>query len=138
MLLSHEQFMKEAFGEPESYGGGRVGGVGKAKRAGRGGENVQKGKMIPPTDKKWWEKWRKDLKIALRQFQRLTEMLILYKLDMSDPRVMKAYRLQVKERLYRFNFEILAQLELQERHEKLEETFQSVKDDYHRILALIR
>jgi len=31
-------------------------------------------------------------------------MLILYKMDISDPRLMRAYRLQVKERLYRFNF----------------------------------
>ncbi|TEB36251.1 histone acetyltransferase type B catalytic subunit [Coprinellus micaceus] len=139
MLLSHEQFLKEAFGEPESYGGGRVGGVGKAGRAGRGGgQKAQvKGKIVPPSDKAWLEKWRKGLKIALRQFQRLTEMLILFKMDMSDARVMRAYRLQVKERLYRFNFEILAQIDKEERHEKLEETFQSVKDDYHRILALV-
>lgn len=80
------------------------------------------------------------------------EMLILLHLDPSDKASMKAYRLQVKERLYRFNFvswslftaiyltdnlvqEILAQMEEDERHEKLEETFQSVKADYHRILA---
>lgn len=34
--------------------------------------------------------------------------------------------------------EILAQLEKQERLDKLEETFQSVREDYLRILALIR
>ncbi|KAJ2930049.1 hypothetical protein H1R20_g7005, partial [Candolleomyces eurysporus] len=119
MLLNHEQFMQEAFGEPVSYGGGRV------------------GKIVPPSDKTWLEKWRKDLKIAGRQFQRLVEMLILFKMDVSDVRNMRAYRLQVKERLYRFNFEVLAQMEKDERHEKLEETFQSVKEDYHRILALV-
>jgi histone acetyltransferase 1 len=87
-----------------------------------------------------------------RQFQRLVEMLILLHLDPSDKASMRAYRLQVKERLYRFNFvsnghfieplnnnpllqEILAQLEEEEKYEKLEETFQSVKEDYHRILA---
>jgi len=65
MLLTHKQFLEEAFGEPVSYGGGRVGGVGKAGRAGRGGkENEAKGKIVPPSDKAWLEKWRKDLKIA--------------------------------------------------------------------------
>ncbi|KAF5324722.1 hypothetical protein D9611_004325 [Ephemerocybe angulata] len=139
MLLNNPQFMEEAFGEAVTYGGGRVGGVGKAGRSGRGGvAKVQaKGKIVPPSDKAWLEKWRKDLKIALRQFQRLVEMLILFKMDISDPRTMRAYRLQVKERLYRFNFEILAQMEKEERHDKLEETFQSVKEDYHRILALV-
>lgn len=34
--------------------------------------------------------------------------------------------------------EILAQLDKKERQEKLEETFQSVKEDYHRILAMVQ
>ncbi|TFK27427.1 histone acetyltransferase type B catalytic subunit [Coprinopsis marcescibilis] len=138
MLLSHEQFMQEAFGDAPSYGGGRVGGVGKGKRSGAGTASTQRGKMGPPVDKPWAEKWRKDLKIAGRQFQRLVEMLILYKMDIADPKAMRAYRIQVKERLYRFNFEILAQLDKEERHEKLEETFQRVKEDYDRILAMVR
>lgn len=37
--------------------------------------------------------------------------------------------------MFRLVQEILAQLEKDERHEKLEETFQSVKEDYHRLLA---
>ncbi|PPQ67652.1 hypothetical protein CVT25_012680 [Psilocybe cyanescens] len=129
MLLSNEQFMEEGFG---------VGGIGPARKSGRGGEQVQeRGKLAPPADKVWAEKWRKDLKIAGRQFQRVIEMLALLHLDPQNQAVMRAYRLQVKERLYRFNFEILAQLEKEERHEKLEETFQSVREDYHRILALV-
>ncbi|KAF5386609.1 hypothetical protein D9615_001931 [Tricholomella constricta] len=141
MLLSHERFMEEGFGGTAvSYGGGRVGGIGRAGKSGRGGKETTSvaGKMGPPSDKAWLEKWRRDLKIAGRQFQRLTEMLILLRLDPSDARAMRAYRIQVKERLYRFNFEILAQMEQHERLEKLEETFQSVKDDYQRILAMIR
>jgi histone acetyltransferase 1 len=31
-------------------------------------------------------------------------MLALLRLDPRDPRALKAFRLQVKERLYRFNF----------------------------------
>ncbi|KAJ7043083.1 histone acetyltransferase type B catalytic subunit [Mycena alexandri] len=141
MLLSHQRFMEEGFGgESVSHGGGRAGGVGKGGRSGRGGNRAvvaSKGKMGPPAEKPWVEKWRKDLKIAGRQFHRLVEMLILLRLDPTDGRAMRAYRLQVKERLYRFNFEILAQLEKQERLDKLEETFQSVQDDYMRILALL-
>ncbi|TFK34824.1 acyl-CoA N-acyltransferase [Crucibulum laeve] len=143
MLLAHEQFMQEGFGAGAvTHGGGRVGGVGRAGRSGRGGgrqaTSTGQGKIGPPADKAWVEKWRRELKIAGRQFQRLVEMLILLKLDPTDLRAARAYRLQVKERLYRFNFEILAQLEPDERHEKLEETFQSVKEDYERILALVR
>ncbi|KAJ7090351.1 histone acetyltransferase type B catalytic subunit [Mycena belliarum] len=140
MLLSHQRFMEEGFGgESVSHGGGRAGGIGKSGRSGRGGNATVsvKGKMGPPVDKQWAEKWRKELKIAGRQFQRLVEMLILLRLDPIDGRGMRAYRLQVKERLYRFNFEILAQLEKQERLEKLEETFESVRQDYMRILALL-
>lgn len=90
------------------------------------------------------------------------EMLILRRLDPTDPALLKAYRLQVKERLYRFNFvssfllvggggiwlvtpnesdvepqEILVTLEKDERLEKLEETFQSVIEGYQGILGLL-
>jgi len=78
------------------------------------------------------------LKIAGRQFHRLVEMLIQLHLKPTDTRAAKAYRLQVKERLYRFNYEVLAQLEEKERLEKLEETFQSVYEDYRRILLMVR
>lgn len=70
MLQANSQFMQEAFGEGAvSHGGGRVGGVGKGGRSGRGGvEKVAaaaaRGKLGPPADKAWTEKWRKDLKIA--------------------------------------------------------------------------
>ncbi|KAF9484919.1 histone acetyltransferase type B [Pholiota conissans] len=132
MLLAHEQFMEEAFGPQESRGVGRAR---KTVRSNVGEHEATKGKLVPPADKPWVEKWRKEFKIAGRQFQRLVEMLILLHLDPSDKPSMRAYRLQVKERIYRFNFEILAQLDEEEKYEKLEETFQSVKEDYHRILA---
>ncbi|KAJ7063532.1 histone acetyltransferase type B catalytic subunit [Mycena amicta] len=139
MLLSNKQFMEEAIGsDAVSHGGGRVGGVGKSGRSGRGGNTTgAKGKLGPPVDKVWREKWRSDLKMAARQFHRLIEMIILLRLDPTDERSVRAYRLQVKERLYRFNFEMLMQLDKEERLEKLEETFQGVRDDYMRILALL-
>lgn len=65
MLLSDAKFLDEGFGGPYSYGGGRVGGVGKGGKSGRGGRGTgAKGKMGPPADKVWVEKWRRDLKIA--------------------------------------------------------------------------
>jgi histone acetyltransferase 1 len=131
MLLANERFMVEGFGgDAVSHGGGRVGKPGRARA-------VATGKMGPPTEKMWAEKWRVALKIAGRQFQRLVEMLILLRLDPADARTNRAYRLQVKERLYRFNYEILVQLEKEERLAKLEETFQGVREDYLRILALV-
>ena len=65
MLLNHEEFMREGFGEAgitTSSGGGKVGGPGSRRRKGK--EDKGKAKMIPPIDKAWAEKWRKDLKIA--------------------------------------------------------------------------
>ncbi|KAI0792801.1 histone acetyltransferase type B catalytic subunit [Abortiporus biennis] len=138
MLLSNQEFMKEAFGDGGSNGGGKVAKVKTRTRpAGSGAKGGKGGKLGPPSDKAWMEKWRIGLKIASRQFNRLMEMLIQRSLDPSDTSGWKAYRLQVKERLYRFNFEVLMQLDKPERQQKLEETFQSVKDDYDRILGMI-
>ena len=69
MLLSNQQFMSEGFGGQESHGGGRVGGIGRGGKSGRGGGAkkealASKGKLFPPVDKVWIEKWRKELKIA--------------------------------------------------------------------------
>ncbi|KAI0668463.1 histone acetyltransferase type B [Trametes maxima] len=135
MLIANEKFMREGFGpEAVSSNGGKVAhgrtkrGKGRTMRAGAG-------KMGPPAERAWLEKWRIELKIAGRQFNRLVEMLILKHMDPSDERAQRSYRLQVKERLYRFNYEILMQLDKQDRQQKLEETFQSVVADYKRILG---
>lgn len=107
LLLGNVKFMEEAFGgNAVSSGGGRVGGVGKSGKSGRGGNALvgAKGKMGPPTDKAWAEKWRLELKLAGRQYQRLIEMLLLLRMSPVDKKVQRAYRLQVKERLYRFNY----------------------------------
>ncbi|KAF8558516.1 acyl-CoA N-acyltransferase [Imleria badia] len=143
MLLANEQFMKEGFEAQSvtaSHGGGRVQKARPRLRAvpqsGSGG-TTGRGKMGPPVDRAWSERRRKDLKIAGRQFHRLVEMLIMLHLDPTDVQSARAFRLQVKERLYRFNFEILAQMEKEERLQKLEETFQSVLEDYKRLLAMV-
>jgi len=131
MLLGLKQFMEEGFGTNESSTGGRVGPIRRTK------STSGAGKMGPPVNKVWAEKWRVHLKISGRQFHRLVEMLQLLNLDPLDAKGFKAFRVQVKERLYRFNYEMLVQLEKQERLEKLEETFQNVIEGYRGILAMI-
>ncbi|KAL5528913.1 hypothetical protein ACEPAG_4887 [Sanghuangporus baumii] len=121
MLLSHEKFITEALGCSKDE-----------RKLVKG-----KAKLGPPAEKGWVEKWRQDLKIAGRQFHRLVEMLILKHLDFGDLKAFRAFRLQLKERLFKFNYEILAQMDKAERLEKLEETFQNVTQDYRRILAMI-
>jgi len=131
MLLGLKQFMEEGFGAHGSSVGGGVGPIRRTK------SSSGAGKMGPPVNKAWAEKWRVQLKIAGRQFHRLVEMLQLLRLDPLDAKAFKTFRIQVKERLYRFNFEVLVQLEKQERLDKLEETFQNVVEDYRRILAMV-
>ncbi|KAI9569009.1 acyl-CoA N-acyltransferase [Boletus coccyginus] len=144
ILLANEQFINEGFGAQSataSHGGGRVQKARSRLRSvpqSDSGDMKGRGKIGPPIDRAWSEKWRKDLKIAGRQFHRLVEMLIMMHLDTADVQGARAFRLQVKERLYRFNFEILAQMEKEERLQKLEETFQSVQEDYKRLLAMVR
>jgi hypothetical protein len=66
MLLGHTAFMSEGFGDDVvSHGGGRVKRT-KARTAaqGRTKGKATGGKMGPPADRAWLERWRKDLKIA--------------------------------------------------------------------------
>lgn len=139
MLLENDRFIREAYGDDHyshhrgggSNGGGRVHSHHGLRRTRRGG------KLSPPAEKGWMERWRVELKIASRQFHRLCEMLILRNLDPSDVQAQKAFRLQVKERLYRFNYELLMQLDKTDRQAKLEETFKNVREDYKRILDMV-
>ncbi|KAH7103851.1 histone acetyltransferase type B catalytic subunit [Auriculariales sp. MPI-PUGE-AT-0066] len=136
MLLAHESFMAEASGiVPATLSNSAVPSKGKpgAKRSRR-----PRTALGPPTDRAWAEQWRLRLKLASRQYHRLIEMLILRSIGPNNEKGMRAYRLQVKERLYRFNYEIMVQMEKEERLEKLEETFQNVREDYQRILAHVR
>ncbi|KAF9821637.1 hypothetical protein IEO21_00483 [Rhodonia placenta] len=147
MLFANERFMREALGECwAGTAGGRPGDTGVSiDGGGRVGTNgaarsraaAKRGRLGPPADKAWLEKWRNELKIASRQFHRLVEMLVLRYLDPADVKAQKKYRLQVKERLYRFNFDALSQLDKEERQSKLEETFNTVRKDYERILTLV-
>jgi hypothetical protein len=63
LLLGHTAFMSEGFGsDAVSHGGGRVGRT--RKPAKEKGKKVKGGKLGPPADRAWLERWRKELKIA--------------------------------------------------------------------------
>ena len=64
MLLANEKFMREGFGpEAVSSNGGKV--VGRKARAKSSRTmRIGAGKMGPPAERAWLEKWRTDLKIA--------------------------------------------------------------------------
>jgi len=119
MLLSNEQFLEEGFG-PSALADMRTRKSGRGESAAPESEVQPSPSLGPPVNKPWMEKWRRDLKIASvsttlcrpglstdrkqRQFHRLIEMLILSRLDPANGKSLRSYRLQVKERLYRFNF----------------------------------
>lgn len=77
-------------------------------------------------------------------------MLLLKHLDKRNAAAVKAYRLHVKARLYRFNYvsllltfvaiahpqEMLCQMTEQERKDALAKTYDSVVEDYERILDM--
>ncbi|BGP37916.1 histone acetyltransferase 1 [Rhodotorula kratochvilovae] len=101
-------------------------------------ENALAG-LKAPLDREWAEGIRKKYKLADRQFHRLVEMLLLLTSDPSDAAQQRAIRLGVKKRLYLFNKEQLLQIEdKDERKSKLQETFESVQDDYRRLTEKFR
>ncbi|KAG0337426.1 histone acetyltransferase 1 [Podila horticola] len=95
-------------------------------------ENIQ-----APVKNSRIEEIAKAHKLTKRQVARCVELALLKTLDKRNKAQYKAFRLQVKQRLYKHNAEALATLDKEERIEKLHETFMSVEEDYHRILALL-
>ncbi|ORZ22368.1 acyl-CoA N-acyltransferase [Absidia repens] len=80
---------------------------------------------------------QKKFKLTNRQTQCCIEMYLLSNLDKRDKKAYKAYRLQVKQRLYRFNYDALQEIDPLDRKEKLQDTYSSVEQDYHRLLERI-
>ncbi|KAE8225268.1 hypothetical protein CF319_g1948 [Tilletia indica] len=98
---------------------------------------VKEGKLSPPLDNKWSEQERRKYKIAGRQWSRLIEMFQLRHLDVHDRAAIRRYRLQVKNRLYKFNRDVLVQMEKPERVEALQKTFTSLlSEEYADILGI--
>lgn len=83
----------------------------------------------------WWENTRKEQKLERRQFSRLVEMALLKKLKLENPGVtMKVVRLLIKKRLYEKNKEALTGLDDATRKDKLHTAYESLAQDYYRIL----
>ncbi|CAG8464272.1 1734_t:CDS:2, partial [Racocetra persica] len=87
-----------------------------------------------PVDRNVFNELQKKYKLNKRQMARCIEIELLRNLNKTDPVAYKAYRLQVKQRLYLWNEDILRQLDRAERIQKLEETFKGLEEDYHSII----
>ncbi|KAK9449649.1 acyl-CoA N-acyltransferase [Limtongia smithiae] len=90
-----------------------------------------------PVNKEWLDFARARTKIMPRQFQRVVEMALLRRLRKSDVRKYKAYRIFVKQRLFKFNKEALKELSLEDRIDRLDETYRGVELDYYRLLHAV-
>lgn len=86
------------------------------------------------TDKETLMQLRRRLKLAPRQFARMLEMNRLKHESSWSVKQLKTYRQSVKERLFKKNKDILAELEPSERREKLEKTYVVQTVDYRRLL----
>lgn len=87
-------------------------------------------------DKEWVEKTRRAIKLEKRQFARLLEIILLYKLKHGYPGITKRdVRLFIKKRLYDKNKEGLATLDDNTKKDKLQTAYQALEDDYYRILG---
>ncbi|KAK6341220.1 histone acetyltransferase 1 [Orbilia brochopaga] len=90
----------------------------------------------------WVDTQRQVVKMPRRQFMRIVEML-MYEIilchDEEEERKeqLAKFAIYVKDRLYRHNKDILMQLERNERSDKLNETYDNVRDDYGRLLRKI-
>lgn len=82
----------------------------------------------------WYNKTRAQFKFEKRQFSRLLEMLLLH--DGSNGK--KNIRLFVKKRLYEKNKETLESLDQPTRLDKLQTAFESLEQDYRRILKPVK
>ena len=83
-----------------------------------------------PIQESWLESKRSELKLERRQFMRLLEMILLHN---NSPN----FRLQVKKRLFEKNYDVLADMDVPNRNDKLQTAFQSLKEDYLRILSAV-
>lgn len=86
-------------------------------------------------DHQWIENTRHKYKLEKRQFSRLLEMILLYKLKNNlgyDTK--KDIRIFIKKRLYEKNKEALNGLDENVRKDKLQTAYEALEQDYYRIL----
>ena len=87
----------------------------------------------------WWKTTRREQKLERRQFSRLVEMLLLQKLKSPSPNVTnKEVRLFIKKRLFEKNKEALAGLDEATRRDKLHTAYESLAQDYYRIMEPLK
>lgn len=92
--------------------------------------------VTPKVNKEWVEKTRRALKLEKRQFARLLEIILLYKLKHGYPGISKKdVRIFIKKRLYDKNKEGLATLDDNTKKDKLQTAYQALEEDYYRILG---
>ncbi|EGW35053.1 histone acetyltransferase type B catalytic subunit [Spathaspora passalidarum NRRL Y-27907] len=95
-------------------------------------------KVTPKVESSWVEETRKSLKLEKRQFSRLLELILLYKLKHSNEVTKKDVRLFIKKRLYNKNKEGLSALDENTKKDKLQTAYEALEDDYYRILGDLR
>lgn len=92
------------------------------------------------SDSKWYSQVKNHEKLEKRQFLRLLEMMLLYKLTKIPNHGLdkKLIRLFIKKRLYEKNKEALATLDEPTRLDKLQTAYHSLEQDYYRILEPVK
>lgn len=102
-----------------------------------------------PINAKWREDARAEWKLGKRQFARVLELALRRGVQKTKAGAAsgaggkakeardaeRQYRLLVKERLHRQNFELLSEMDTSERKESLGTTYDSVVDEYDRLLG---
>ncbi|KAG5437850.1 hypothetical protein PCANB_000565 [Pneumocystis canis] len=91
-----------------------------------------------PVPHSWILETQKIYKMALNQFVRCMEIILLERLNINDKKACKDYRFQVKQRIYKKNYENLTQYDKDEVLKKLEETYKFTENDYFRILKSMK
>ncbi|RCH90238.1 histone acetyltransferase 1, partial [Rhizopus stolonifer] len=90
-----------------------------------------------PVSREKFDALQEEFKLTDRQLHRCIEIYLLSNVDKLNENDYKAYRLQVKHRLYTFNYDVIQSIDERDRKEKLHETYLNLEDEYHRILELI-
>ncbi|CAH6723672.1 histone acetyltransferase type B catalytic subunit [[Candida] jaroonii] len=88
--------------------------------------------------KEWIENFRSEQKLEKRQFNRLIEMILLNNYKTFNNLSLKQIRLFIKKRLYEKNKEALLTLDKPTRFDKLQTAYQSLEEDYYRILGGVK
>lgn len=89
-------------------------------------------KNLKTIDNKWFITNANKFKIELNQFKKLVEIGYLYTENI------KLARLLIKKRLYEKNRDGLVELELAIRNDKLQTAYESIKQEYDRLIESIR